>query len=225
MYPVYKNSFFGDAETSFHSTFDENIPSRHSPVSNDEPVNNENFTVERTSSMDRPLCQQSFEAWMSATDSTLIHEYDKGRDRAVLTRAIKSAFSWFKRKSMFTLIKDLVANYHKWKSIIQWKSNEVTQMHNLRDRRIQRQECLTESHMNTNRKTGLQKLSKFKRMAIRKGRAALRKETNFAIKRREERVRYNYETLWGVHATNLRSFYLTNIYTHLSQTLILTALQ
>lgn len=67
--PVYEDYFFDAAEMTLDSTIDENISAHHSLVSNDEPINNKNITVYRTSSVKRSLCQQSFKAWLVAMDS------------------------------------------------------------------------------------------------------------------------------------------------------------
>lgn len=75
--PVYLNYFFDVAETTSDSTIVEDIFGFHNLVSNGEPIHNENNAISKTSSMKKPLCQQSFEAQMSALGLTSIHEYDR----------------------------------------------------------------------------------------------------------------------------------------------------
>lgn len=52
--PVNKDYFFDLAKATFDSTIDENISGRHSPISNEEHINNENTPVIWASSIDRP---------------------------------------------------------------------------------------------------------------------------------------------------------------------------
>lgn len=55
LFAVYENDFFDEAEPNLDSTVGEDILDRHSPISYDEPINNEKIPANRTSWMDRAL--------------------------------------------------------------------------------------------------------------------------------------------------------------------------
>lgn len=68
--------------------------------------------------------------------TTSIHNYEKRGDRAALIQLLKSAFPWYKKKSILALLNDFATDYQQWRSVIQLKSNETTQFLRLLDGRV-----------------------------------------------------------------------------------------
>lgn len=151
------------SDTLFGTDMNERCERAFSPPSN--------FSASAEPSSDR----HSFDDSMYGMDRMVVPDYSMIKDREILFQALTKLYPSFKRRSRLRILRDFIGNLDAWFVKLHTRKTEIIELLELLDRRSRPRGCRGGAHNKTKSTQHKQTLSKSKRLAIRKKRAAQQK--------------------------------------------------